>query len=104
MAKRPGGKQTYGDERDAQMKAVFDQISPLNNVAKITKPMLIMQGLNDPRVPPAESRQIVDALRAKGIAVGYVQFKDEGHGFLRKPNNDARREAETVFLQELFKK
>ena len=94
----------YGDERDAEMKAVFDRISPLNNVAKITKPMLIMQGLNDPRVPPAESRQIVDALRARGIAAGYVQFKDEGHGFTRKPNNDARREAETVFLQELFKR
>jgi dipeptidyl aminopeptidase/acylaminoacyl peptidase len=94
----------YGDERVPEMKAVFDRISPLNNVATITKPMLIMQGLNDPRVPPAESRQIVDALRAKGIAAGYVQFKDEGHGFLKKPNNDARREAETVFLQELFKK
>jgi len=83
---------------------VFDRISPLNNVAKITKPMLIMQGLNDPRVPPGESRQIVDALRARGIDVGYVQFKDEGHGFTRKPNNDARREAETVFLQDLFKR
>lgn len=94
----------YGDERIPEMKAVFDKISPLNNVGKITKPMLIMQGLNDPRVPPAESRQIVDALRARGIAVGYVQFKDEGHGFLKKPNNDARREAEAVFLQELFKK
>ena len=94
----------YGDERDPAMKAVFDRISPLNNVAKITKPMLIMQGLNDPRVPPAESRQIVDALRAKDIAAGYVQFKDEGHGFQRKPNNDARREAETVFLQQLFKR
>lgn len=94
----------YGDERIPEMKAVFDRISPLNNVAKITKPMLIMQGLNDPRVPSGESRQVVDALRAKGIAVGYVQFKDEGHGFLRKPNNDARREAETVFLQELFKR
>jgi dipeptidyl aminopeptidase/acylaminoacyl peptidase len=94
----------YGDERDSAMREVFNRISPLNNVAKITKPMLIMQGLNDPRVPPAESRQIVDALRARGIAVGYVQFKDEGHGFLRKPNNDARREAETAFLQGLFRR
>jgi dipeptidyl aminopeptidase/acylaminoacyl peptidase len=94
----------YGDERNAEMRAVFEKISPLNNVAKITKPMLIMQGLNDPRVPPAESRQIVDALRAKGVPVGFVQFKDEGHGFYRKPNNDARREAETVFLQKLFGK
>jgi dipeptidyl aminopeptidase/acylaminoacyl peptidase len=94
----------YGDERDPAMRAVFDRISPLNNVAKITKPMLIMQGLNDPRVPASESRQIVDALRARGIAAGYVQFKDEGHGFLKKPNNDARREAETVFLQELFRR
>ncbi len=94
----------YGDERDPAMREVFDRISPLNNVAKITKPMLIMQGLNDPRVPASESRQIVDALRAKGVSVGYVQFKDEGHGFLKKPNNDARREAETVFLQELFRR
>jgi dipeptidyl aminopeptidase/acylaminoacyl peptidase len=94
----------YGDERDAEMKAVFDRISPLNNVSKITKPMLIMQGLNDPRVPPGESRQIVDALRGRGIQAGYVQFKDEGHGFTRKPNNDARREAETMFLQQLFKR
>jgi dipeptidyl aminopeptidase/acylaminoacyl peptidase len=94
----------YGDERDPAMRSVFDRISPLSNVGKIAKPMLIMQGLNDPRVPASESRQIVDALRARGIAVGYVQFKDEGHGFLKKPNNDARREAETVFLQELFRR
>lgn len=94
----------YGDERTSEMKAVFDRISPLNNAAKITKPMLIMQGLNDPRVPASESRQVVDALRARGIDVGYVQFKDEGHGFYRKPNNDARREAETMFRQDLFKR
>ena len=52
----------------------------------------------------AVGADVIDALRAKGIAVGYVQFKDEGHGFTRKPNNDARREAETVFLQGLFGK
>lgn len=97
-------RQEYGDERDPVMRAVFERISPLNSVTKITKPMLIMQGLNDPRVPPGESRQIVDALRARGIEVGYVQFRDEGHGFARKPNNDARREAETVFLKQLFAK
>lgn len=94
----------YGDERNAQMKAVFDKISPLNNVAKIKKPMLIMQGLNDPRVPPSESAQIVRELRGQGVPVGYVQFKDEGHGFQKKPNNDARREAETMFLQQVFGK
>jgi dipeptidyl aminopeptidase/acylaminoacyl peptidase len=93
----------YGDERDPKMRAVFEKIAPLNNVAKITKPMLIMQGGNDPRVPPSESQQIVRELRARGVPVGYVFFKDEGHGFRKKPNNDARREAETVFLQNLFR-
>ncbi len=92
----------YGDERLPEMKAVFDKISPLNNVGRITKPILIMQGLNDPRVPASESRQMVDAIRVNGVDVGYVQFRDEGHGFVKKPNNDARREAETVFLQKLF--
>jgi dipeptidyl aminopeptidase/acylaminoacyl peptidase len=92
----------YGDERDAAMRAVFERISPLANIARITKPMLVMQGWNDPRVPKSESDQVVAALRAKGLDVAYVQFKDEGHGFRKKINVDREREAELTFMKRLF--
>ncbi|ATC34592.1 S9 family peptidase [Caulobacter vibrioides] len=92
----------YGDERDPKMLKVFEAISPMNNVGKITKPMLVMQGWNDPRVPKSESDQIVAKLREKGVETWYVQFKDEGHGFRKKVNNDRRREVETQFLTKVF--
>lgn len=84
------------------MRAVFERISPLNNVARITRPMLVMQGANDPRVPQSESDQIVRELRANGVDTSYVLFADEGHGFQKKANNDLRREVETMFLRRLF--
>ena len=90
----------YGDERDPKMLKAFETISPMNNVGKITKPMLVMQGWNDPRVPKSESDQVVAKLRSQGVETWYVQFKDEGHGFLKKANNDRRREVETQFLQK----
>lgn len=92
----------YGDERDPKMLKVFEAISPMNSVQKITKPMLVMQGWNDPRVPKSESDQVVGKLRGQGVETWYVQFKDEGHGFRKKINNDRRREAETQFLTKVF--
>ena len=100
--RRNNRRAEYGDERMPAMQAVFERISPLNNVARIRRPMLIMQGANDPRVPQSESDQIVRELRSNGIEAWYVLFGDEGHGFLKKPNNDLRREVETVFLRRLF--
>jgi len=100
--RRDNRRAEYGDERDAKMQAVFKRIAPLANVAKITKPMLVMQGANDPRVPKSESDQVVAGIRANGVQTWYVVFADEGHGFLKKPNNDLRREVETVFLRKLF--
>ena len=102
--RRNNRRAEYGDERDPAMRAVFRRISPLANVGKIRKPMLVMQGANDPRVPQSESDQVVAGIRAKGVPVGYVVFSDEGHGFLKKHNNDLRREVETVFLRQLFEK
>jgi dipeptidyl aminopeptidase/acylaminoacyl peptidase len=102
--RRDNRRAEYGDERDPQMQAVFRRISPLANVAKITKPMLVMQGANDPRVPKSESDQVVAGIRKNGVEAWYVVFADEGHGFLKKPNNDLRREVETVFLSRLFAK
>lgn len=102
--RRDNRRAEYGDERDPKMQAVFEKISPMNNVGRITRPMLIMQGANDPRVPQSESDQIVEKLRARGVETWYVLFADEGHGFQKKPNNDLRREVETVFLRRLFEK
>jgi len=100
--RRDNRRAEYGDERDPKMQAVFKRIAPLANVKKITKPMLVMQGANDPRVPKSESDQVVAGIRANGIDTWYVVFADEGHGFLKKHNNDLRREVETVFLAKLF--
>lgn len=100
--RRDNRRAEYGDERDPAMRKVFDRISPANNVKRVTKPMLVMQGANDPRVPQFESDQIVEKLRSNGNEVWYVLFSDEGHGFLKKANNDLRREVETLFLKKLF--
>lgn len=100
--RRDNRRAEYGDERDPAMRAVFARINPLANVARIRKPMLVMQGANDPRVPKSESDQVVAGIRRNGVEAWYVVFADEGHGFLKKPNNDLRREVETVFLQRLF--
>lgn len=100
--RRDNRRAEYGDERDPAMRAVFERIAPLANVGKISKPMLVMQGANDPRVPQSESDQVVAALRGNGVDTWYVLFGDEGHGFMKKANNDLRREVETLFLRQLF--
>lgn len=78
----------YGDERLPEMAAFFDKISPLNNVDKITKPLFIVQGGNDPRVPRSEAVQMAEKVKAKGGQVWYLEAKDEGHGFRKKNNTD----------------
>jgi dipeptidyl aminopeptidase/acylaminoacyl peptidase len=100
--RRDNRRAEYGDERNPAMRAVLERISPLGNVGRIRKPMLVMQGANDPRVPKSESDQVVERLRRGGVETWYVVFADEGHGFLKKHNNDLRREVETVFLRRLF--
>lgn len=100
--RRDNRRAEYGDERDPKMQAVFAKISPMANIGQITKPMLVMQGANDPRVPQSESDQVVAKLRQNGNETWYVLFSDEGHGFAKKPNNDLRREVETLFLRKVF--
>ena len=70
------------------MRAYLQRISPLTNAARISKPLLVVQGLNDPRVPASESQQMVAKIRARGGEVWYLAAKDEGHGFKKKPNRD----------------
>ena len=90
----------YGDERDPAMRAVFDRISPLNNAAKITAPLFVAQGRNDPRVPYTEAEQIVKAVRGNGQPVWFLMFNDEGHGFAKKPNSDYFGAASVLFWQQ----
>lgn len=89
----------YGDERDPEMRAFLESISPLNHVAEIDTPLLISQGLNDPRVPATESEQIVAALKARGVPVWYVLAKNEGHGFSRQANRDYLAAVTAQFLK-----
>ncbi len=89
----------YGDERDAEMRAYLERISPANSAEKITKPMFIAQGLNDPRVPVGESEQMVEEIRSNGGLVWYMLAKDEGHGFRKKPNSDYYQAAVSLFLE-----
>ena len=88
----------YGDERDPEMRAFLQSISPLNHVDRMTRPLLISQGLNDPRVPASESAQIVAALRERDVPVWYVLARDEGHGFRKKLNRDYQLAATALFL------
>jgi dipeptidyl aminopeptidase/acylaminoacyl peptidase len=76
-----------GDPGTPEGKAMLDARSPLNSADKITKPLLIGQGNNDPRVKQAEADQIVAAMKAKGIPVTYLLAADEGHGFQRPEDN-----------------
>lgn len=72
--------------------------SPLFHTRKITKPFIVLQGSNDPRVLQVESDEIVAAAKANGVPVEYVIFPDEGHGFLKKENNIKASEAILKFL------
>jgi dipeptidyl aminopeptidase/acylaminoacyl peptidase len=94
----------YGDERDPKMHDFLEKIAPMNNIEKIKKPMLVVAGKNDPRVPVTESEQIVGALKKQGTPVWYVMAKDEGHGFRKKQNQDFQFYATVEFLEEYLLK
>jgi dipeptidyl aminopeptidase/acylaminoacyl peptidase len=76
------------------------RISPLFHASNIRKPLLVIQGANDPRVLQVESDELVAAVRANNVPVEYVVFPDEGHGFLRKENRIRAQEAYLAFLDE----
>jgi len=73
----------YGDERDPKMREFLERIAPIM-WRRSKKPMMVVAGKNDPRVPVTESDQIVTALKQQGTPVWYVMAKDEGHGFQKK--------------------
>ena len=94
----------YGDERDPKMREYLEKIAPMNNIEKIKKPMFVIAGKNDPRVPVSESQQIADALKKQGTPVWLLIAKDEGHGYRKKPNQDFQFYATVEFLQQYLLK
>ena len=89
-----------GDDGTEEGRALLWERSPLSRVEAIERPLLIAQGANDPRVKQAESDQIVEAMRQRGIPVTYALFPDEGHGFARPENNIAFMAVVESFLAE----
>jgi dipeptidyl aminopeptidase/acylaminoacyl peptidase len=94
----------YGDERDPKMREFMTRIAPLNNATKITKPIFVVQGGNDPRVPLNEAQQMVKTVRTNNSPVWYLMAKDEGHGFAKKKNQDFQFYATIMFVREYLLK
>lgn len=94
----------YGDERDPAMREFLHRISPLTNAHKIKKPLFVVQGKNDPRVPYTEAEQIVAKVRENGTPVWYLRAENEGHGFARKENADFQFYATILFMQQTLLK
>lgn len=90
----------YGDERDPRMRRTLERMSPLGQAKRIRRPLFVAQGANDPRVPASEAEQIVRSVRANGGDVWFLMFADEGHGFRKKTNVDAFRDASMLFWQQ----
>ena len=89
----------YGDERIPEMRAHLEKISPSRSADKITTPLFVAQGQNDPRVPVTESEQIVEAVRGAGYDVWYMNALNEGHGFRKKENSDLYRALVVLFFE-----
>lgn len=92
----------YGDERDSAMAAYFDRTAPLNNAGRITKPLFVVQGLNDPRVPHTEAEQMVARVKQNGSPVWFLMANDEGHGFRKKGNRDYQFYATVLFVRQFL--
>ena len=90
----------YGDERDPAMHDFLRRISPITSASRITKPLLIVQGANDARVPEEESRQIAAAVQKNGGVVWMSITASEGHGFRKKANIDNQDLIEAYFLKQ----
>lgn len=79
------------------------RISPLFHADKVTKPLIVLQGSQDPRVLQVESDEIVEAVKANNVPVDYVLFEDEGHGFVKKENQIEAYSRIIKFLDEHLK-
>jgi dipeptidyl aminopeptidase/acylaminoacyl peptidase len=90
----------YGDERDPKMREYLLSIAPARRATQIKKPLYVIQGKNDPRVPASESEQVVATARQSGAPVWYLLAKDEGHGFSKKSNTDFQLYSTILFMKQ----
>ena len=93
----------YGDERDPAMRRFLNEISPLTRAARIKRPLMIVHGENDPRVPISEARSIIATVKRNGTPVSSIIATNEGHGFARKANADYLFYANIAFARECLK-
>lgn len=89
----------YGDERDPEMRAFLERIAPITHADKIRKPLFIIQGKNDPRVPASEALQMAETLRGNAVPIWFLMADDEGHGFVKKKNVEFQFYATVQFMQ-----
>ena len=92
----------YGDERDPAVRQWMEETASFNNADKIRRPMFIIHGDNDPRVPVSEAKAMVSQFRKQGLQTWLMTASDEGHGFAKKANQEAQREAETLFFEKVL--
>jgi dipeptidyl aminopeptidase/acylaminoacyl peptidase len=92
----------YGDERDGAMRKFMEDIAPINHVDQITKPIFIIHGANDPRVPVGEADQLFKAVKMNGQDPWWLIAGDEGHGFRKKTNRDYMNAAVALFFKRLL--
>jgi dipeptidyl aminopeptidase/acylaminoacyl peptidase len=95
---RAAARDEFGDERDTDARMFLRRISPLSNADRITRPVLLVHGKNDRRVPIAQSEQLVNRLRAHNQTVWYLKALDEGGSFARWQNREAYYRAFAEFL------
>ncbi|SDH06333.1 prolyl oligopeptidase family serine peptidase [Nitrosomonas sp. Nm132] len=88
----------YPERRDLYLAR-----SPIHHIEQLACPLILIQGLDDPIVPPNQSQMMFDALRTRGLPVAYVTFAGEQHGFVKAENNKRALEAEFYFYSRIFK-
>jgi dipeptidyl aminopeptidase/acylaminoacyl peptidase len=91
----------FGDERDPQVRAQLNRLSPLNSLAQIRKPVLVFQGLQDTPAEVQQAGQIVAGIRARGGEAWYVTARNEGHDLRHSANRDAWLATVAQFLKKL---
>ncbi len=92
----------YGDpDREVEL---LRRLSPLHKVERVTAPTIVLHGANDTNVPVVEAEQVVDSLKKRGIAVEYVLFPDEGHGWRKTPNRVRSAVAVTRWFEKYLKR
>ena len=86
------------------MREFLTKISPLTNASAIKKPLFVIHGKNDPRVPLNEAEQIVTTVQKNSVPVWYLMANDEGHGFSKKKNVDYEFYTTVQFIEEMLLK